>query len=418
MPEHVGAPFLVMIILLMWPSPDRACLGLKREVVRAAACAGGAALLTAAVLSPVYAGSIDGSQVAWFIAAAASGAALARALVEHALRSGPLAERLRTNIAIYGAGPEARELFDTIAREPGARFAGLFEDRSAGRVDAHGLEIAGSTTELAELVARGLVDEVIIALPRSAADRMQAIADRLRELPVDVHISSADAVEIAASGKQSPSPVGSAVLKQIHRRAIRDWDVLLKSGLDRLMALSALIALAPLFAIVGAAIRLESKGPVFFRQKRHGVCGETIVVWKFRTMRVMEDGAVVRQASKDDQRVTRVGRFLRRTSLDELPQLINVLIGEMSIVGPRPHAIAHNEHYGAIIRNYGRRAQVRPGITGWAQVNGFRGETRSPDEMAARVEHDLWYIANWSLWLDMKIIILTPIYGFVHKNAY
>jgi putative colanic acid biosysnthesis UDP-glucose lipid carrier transferase len=135
-------------------------------------------------------------------------------------------------------------------------------------------------------------------------------------------------------------------------------------------------------------------------------------------MRVMEDGAVVRQASKDDQRVTKVGRLLRRTSLDELPQLINVLLGNMAIVGPRPHAIAHNEHYGAIIRVYGRRAQVRPGITGWAQVNGYRGETRSPDEMAARIEHDLWYIANWSLWFDIKIILLTPIYGFVHKNAY
>jgi putative colanic acid biosynthesis UDP-glucose lipid carrier transferase len=418
LPEHVGAPLLVFLILLMWPSPDRLCLGLGREVVRAAGCAGGAALLTAAVLAPAAAVPIDRFLVAWFAAATVSGAITARSLAGLAMRVGPLAERLRANVAIYGAGSEARELFEIIEREPGVRFAGLFEDRSAGRVDVHGLEITGSTSELAALVARGLIDEVIIALPRSASDRMHSIADRLRELPVDVRVSSVEGTEFGGSGEASLSALGPAVLRQIHRRAIRDWDVMLKAGLDRLVAMAALVALSPLFAIVGAAIRLESRGPVFFRQQRHGVCGETIVVWKFRTMRVMEDGAVVRQASKDDQRVTKVGRLLRRTSLDELPQLINVLLGNMAIVGPRPHAIAHNEHYGAIIRVYGRRAQVRPGITGWAQVNGYRGETRSPDEMAARIEHDLWYIANWSLWFDIKIILLTPIYGFVHKNAY
>lgn len=418
LPEHVGAPLLVFLILLMWPSHDRLCVGLNREVVRAAGCAGGAALLTAAVLAPAAVAPIDRALIAWFAAATISGAIIARCLAGLAIRVGPLAERLRANVAIYGAGPEARELFDIIEREPGVRFAGLFEDRSAGRVDVHGLEITGTTSELAALVAQGLIDEVIIALPRSASDRMQSIADRLRELPVDVRVSSVEGTEFGCSGEASLSTLGPVVLRQIHRRAIRDWDVMLKAGLDRLVALAALVALSPLLAILGAAIRLESRGPVFFRQKRHGVCGETIVVWKFRTMRVMEDGAVVRQASKDDQRVTNVGRFLRRTSLDELPQLINVLLGNMSIVGPRPHAIAHNEHYGAIIRHYGRRAQVRPGITGWAQVNGYRGETRSPDEMAARIEHDLWYIANWSLWFDIKIILLTPIYGFIHKNAY
>jgi putative colanic acid biosysnthesis UDP-glucose lipid carrier transferase len=333
------------------------------------------------------------------------------------LRRG-ISDRLRRNIAVYGAGPEARELRDIIAREPDARFAGLFEDRSVGRVNSYGVDIAGSTTDLAAGVARGLIDEVIIALPPSAAARIQAIADRLRELPVDVHVTTADAKEVLSVAALARSPVGSAMLTQIHRRPIRDWDAMLKAGLDRIVASIALVALAPLFAAIGAAIRLESSGPVFFRQKRHGVCGETIVVWKFRTMRVMEDGAVIRQASKDDQRVTKVGRFLRRTSLDELPQLINVVLGNMSIVGPRPHAIAHNEQYGAIIRTYARRAQVRPGITGWAQINGHRGETRSAEDMAARIEHDLWYIANWSLWLDIKIILLTPVYGLVHKNAY
>ena len=205
---------------------------------------------------------------------------------------------------------------------------------------------------------------------------------------------------------------------RIHRRPIVGWGAVVKPAFDRALAGLALIVLAPVFAFIALAIKLESKGPVFFRQRRHGMCGQTIVVWKFRTMQVMEDGDVVRQASKADDRVTRVGRVLRRTSLDELPQLINVLNGSMSIVGPRPHAIAHDEHYGALLPTYSRRSIVRPGITGWAQINGLRGETRTPAEMAARVHHDLWYVANWSFWLDLRIILLTPVYGLVHKNAY
>ena len=169
---------------------------------------------------------------------------------------------------------------------------------------------------------------------------------------------------------------------------------------------------------VAVAIKLESPGPVFFRQRRHGYNHRLIDVYKFRTMSVAEDGDHVVQAQKNDARVTRVGKFLRRTSLDELPQLFNVLQGEMSLVGPRPHAVAHNQHYRDRLERYANRHCVKPGMTGWAQVNGFRGPTEDPEKMRKRVEMDLYYIENWSLSLDIKIIALTPLVGFVHRNAF
>lgn len=177
-----------------------------------------------------------------------------------------------------------------------------------------------------------------------------------------------------------------------------------------------LIALPML--LISAMIKLTSPGPVFFRQKRYGIDGRSIEVWKFRSMHVMENGADVVQATRGDARITPVGAFLRKTSLDELPQFINVLLGDMSIVGPRPHAVAHNEHYRGQINSYMLRHKVKPGITGWAQINGWRGETDTLDKMQKRVEHDLAYIHNWSLWLDLKIVFLTVFKGFVHKNAY
>ena len=170
--------------------------------------------------------------------------------------------------------------------------------------------------------------------------------------------------------------------------------------------------------LIAIAIKLGSKGPVLFKQRRYGLNGEVIHVLKFRTMKTLDDGAVVVQASKDDPRITSLGRFLRKTSLDELPQFWNVLQGAMSIVGPRPHAIAHNEEYRQLIEGYMLRHKVKPGITGWAQVNGFRGETETLDKMQSRVEYDLFYINNWTLTFDLKIIGLTILKGFINKSAY
>jgi putative colanic acid biosysnthesis UDP-glucose lipid carrier transferase len=182
-------------------------------------------------------------------------------------------------------------------------------------------------------------------------------------------------------------------------------------------ALFLAIALVPM-AVIGVTVKLTSPGPAIFKQRRYGLNGEVVDVWKFRTMSVCEDDEDVLQAKKSDPRITPLGKFLRKTSLDELPQLINVLQGRMSLVGPRPHAVTHNEEYRKLIHGYMLRHKVKPGITGWAQVNGWRGETNTLDKMEKRIEYDLEYIRNWSLWLDLKIIWLTVFRGFFGKNAY
>ena len=191
----------------------------------------------------------------------------------------------------------------------------------------------------------------------------------------------------------------------------------LKRGLDLIVAGLMLFLLGPLLLGVAAAITLESKGPIFFLQTRHGFGNRHFKVFKFRSMRVLEDGAAFRQATRNDPRITAVGRFIRRTNIDELPQLFNVLLGDMSLVGPRPHPIALNDDFAARIRMFHRRHNIRPGITGWAQVNGHRGETDTLEKMKLRVEHDLWYVDNWSLALDMKILVNTLISPAAYRNA-
>ena len=187
---------------------------------------------------------------------------------------------------------------------------------------------------------------------------------------------------------------------------------------DIVLASFILILISPLLFVLALAVKLTSKGPVIFKQRRYGIDGKPIAVWKFRSMTVTEDGEQITQATKDDRRLTPIGAFIRGTSLDELPQFINVLAGDMSIVGPRPHAIAHNEQYRKLILGYMLRHKVKPGITGLAQVNGWRGETDTLDKMEKRIEYDLEYIRSWSLWLDLKIVFFTIFKGFVNRNAY
>jgi Undecaprenyl-phosphate glucose phosphotransferase len=201
-----------------------------------------------------------------------------------------------------------------------------------------------------------------------------------------------------------------APLNTVQRTAKRIFDIALAS--------SSLMVLLPVFIITALAIRLDSPGPVVFRQGRIGFNGRAFRIYKFRTMTVLEDGPTIRQASRNDQRVTRVGRILRRFSLDELPQLINVLKGDMSIVGPRPHALAHDDQYSQLIAEYAARHKVKPGITGWAQINGCRGETPQVDMMKRRVMYDLWYIDYWSLWLDVRIIVMTALHVLKDRTAY
>jgi putative colanic acid biosysnthesis UDP-glucose lipid carrier transferase len=193
----------------------------------------------------------------------------------------------------------------------------------------------------------------------------------------------------------------------IQRLGLTPIERAIKRALDLIVSIAAVVFCLPLFLIVAMAIILDSRGPVIFRQRRSGFNGKEFIIFKFRTMRVLEDGPVVTQACRDDRRVTYIGKFLRRSSLDELPQLFNVLRGDMSLVGPRPHALAHDDHYRVQIAGYACRHYVKPGITGWAQVNGLRGETASLEQMADRVKLDLWYINNWSLGLDLNILLQT-----------
>jgi exopolysaccharide biosynthesis polyprenyl glycosylphosphotransferase len=204
----------------------------------------------------------------------------------------------------------------------------------------------------------------------------------------------------------------------VRREARRSPRRLAKTTLDIAGAFAALVLFSPLLLLVAVLIKLDSPGPVFFKQTRVGVNGTRFRIYKFRTMRTLEDGEEVRQATRYDSRITRIGRWLRATSVDELPQLINVLRGEMSIVGPRPHAVAHNNQYEPVIAEYAKRHQVKPGITGWAQVCGYRGETPNDDLMRARVEHDIWYIENWSLALDTVILARTVWALARPQNAY
>ena len=200
------------------------------------------------------------------------------------------------------------------------------------------------------------------------------------------------------------------------RRRLSDRPA--KRLLDLTVAAMLLVLLAPLMAVIALLIRLDSRGPVFFRQNRTGLRGRPFAIIKFRSMAVLEDGETIVQAAKDDRRTTRVGRILRKTSLDELPQLFNVLIGEMSLVGPRPHAIAHDRHYGALIDNYAIRQRVKPGITGWAQVNGFRGATPTLELMQTRIRHDVWYAQRSGLAFDLRILLATPFAILGQRNAY
>lgn len=274
--------------------------------------------------------------------------------------------------------------------------------------------------ELQRLVAdaqAGSLDTIVIAAPFGSEHMLAETVDVLSVLPARVTIARPTGIgAIPVRAAHSPAG-GDMTLLDVQARPLEAHGQWLKTTTDFVGGAMALILFAPVMLACAIAIKLESKGPVFFRQRRHGYNHEIISVWKFRTMTVMEDGESVVQATRGDQRITRVGRILRKTSLDELPQLINVLRGEMSLVGPRPHALAHNALYTRELSRYANRHRVKPGITGWAQIHGFRGPTEDPELMRRRVELDLEYIDTWSLWLDLRIILVTPVLGFVNKNA-
>lgn len=344
-----------------------------------------------------------GWMLLWF---AISFAALAaeRSLVRYLVKSPQARGGFRQRVAIYGASELGKRVRNRLASLPfEIEIVGVFDDRKSKRRGAV-LPVEGGLEDLVQLGQKGLCDQIVIAVPTSD-ERIREVVGEVSILPVDVRLCP-EALRLPCHVYGTTS-VGGLHLLDVHRRPMTERDLYIKAAMDYLLAGLGLLALLPLFPLVAIAIKVDSKGPVFFRQRRHGFNHQIIRIFKFRTMTVLEDGPLVKQACKDDARITRVGRFLRMTNLDELPQLLNVLRGEMSLVGPRPHALAHNEFYGRLVDRYATRLRVKPGISGWAQVNGFSGETSNPDLMRRRVEHDLYYIENWSVWLDIEIIFRT-----------
>jgi len=329
------------------------------------------------------------------------------------------AEGIRRVAVIAGAGEVGRQLAERIKETPylGVRVAGFFDDRAPHRIETppHG-EILGNLAQLAEYVKRNHVDLIYLALPVASQPRILKILDELHDTTASIYF--APDIFLFDLIQARLDTIGGIPVVAVCETPFFGIDGLVKRASDIVIAAAALVAAAPLMIGIALAVKLTSPGPVLFRQRRYGLDGREIVVYKFRTMTVMEDGDQVRQASKHDPRVTPLGAFLRRTSLDELPQFINVLQGRMSVVGPRPHAIAHNEMYRKLIRSYMVRHKVRPGITGWAQVNGLRGETETLEKMRARIEYDLDYLRHWSLKLDLAIIWRTVFVVFKRENAY
>lgn len=332
------------------------------------------------------------------------------------------AGRLVRRIAIVGAGDQgarlARELEREKEKSPWLSVTGVYDDRkerSPSTIGAY--PYRGDLDGLIRDSREARIDDIIVALPWSAEDRLQEILRTLGVLPAQILLSP-DLI-----GHSFPlrdySRIGDISCLSVGDKPISDWNYLLKGIEDRLLASILLLLLLPLLGAIAAAIKLDSPGPVLFRQKRYGFNNELFEVLKFRTMHHLRPPEKdVPQATREDPRVTRIGGFLRRGSLDELPQLFNVLQGAMSLVGPRPHAVEHNEQYAALIAGYFARHRVKPGITGWAQVNGLRGETDTPDKMAARVKYDVHYIENWSLLFDLKILAMTPYALLANKNVY
>jgi putative colanic acid biosynthesis UDP-glucose lipid carrier transferase len=284
-----------------------------------------------------------------------------------------------------------------------------------GGPDAPGPLLGGIDAASAFVKANG-VEAVFIALPMAAQPRLLRLLDEIKDTTASVYF--VPDIFITDLINARIDDINGMPVMAVCESPIVGVSALFKRAFDLVFSLLAVLVLAPLMLAIAIGIKLGTPGPVLFRQRRYGLDGRQIVVWKFRSMTVAEDGGVIRQASRNDQRVTPLGAFLRKTSLDELPQLFNVLAGSMSLVGPRPHAVAHNEEYRGLIKGYMVRHKVKPGITGWAQVNGLRGETDSVEKMRRRIEHDIEYLRRWSPGFDLLILFKTAIIVFQRTNAY
>jgi Undecaprenyl-phosphate glucose phosphotransferase len=348
-----------------------------------------------------------------------------RRLLFLAVRKWTREGRLTRRTVIVGGGDAGERVIEELNRQKdsGVKIIGLFDDRGDKRssIDCAGERKLGVVNDLIEFARRTRVDLVIFSLPIAAEERILQMLKKLWVLPVDIRLA-------AHSNKlqfrpRSYSYIGSVPVLDVFDRPIADWDVVMKWLFDKLIGGFMLVGALPVMAVIALAIKLESRGPVLFKQKRYGFNNDLIEVYKFRSMYTeASDATASKLVTKNDPRVTRVGRFIRKTSLDELPQLFNVALkGNLSLVGPRPHAVnakAEARLYDEAVDGYFARHRVKPGITGWAQINGWRGETNTHEKIQQRVEHDLYYIENWSVLFDLFILIRTPFALLKTENAY
>ena len=359
----------------------------------------------------------------WFVAGAI-GLICGRVLLGFQVRRWAKAGRFNRRVVIVGGGGDAQTLIAALEQQDGSdlRICGIFDDRGNERVGERiaGYPKLGRIEDLVAFGRRTRIDMLIVTLPLAAESRLQQVLKSVTVLPVDVRLAAHTSQ--LRFRPQAYSWIANVPFIDLADKPIAGWEHVQKWLFDKVVALTALVVLAPLMALVALAIKLESKGPVLFRQKRFGLNNELVEILKFRSMLTDEcDTNAARLVTRTDARVTRVGRFIRKTSLDELPQLINVLTGTLSVVGPRPHAVqakAGNALYPDVVDGYFARHKVKPGITGWAQINGWRGETDTAEKIQKRVEHDLYYIENWSVFLDLYIVLRTPLALLKSENAY
>ena len=363
-------------------------------------------------------GDASRGSVLCFFAIGGAGLLVARWLGKRRLRSALVAGTIRgRRVVVIGTQGELAQFgrSDLLAR------FGLNEVERIilPRDDARKLLAPGAIRHddaLMRRIREASAEEIVLALSWSGPQDIEALLDRLRVIPLPVRLLPDRAVSTVL--RHQTSMPQRLYMVEVQPAPLSVLDRLTKRLLDVIVAATSLVVLSPALVFIAVAIKLESKGPVIFRQRRHGFNGKPFVIYKLRSMSVQEDGGTVVQATKQDPRVTRVGRLIRQTSIDELPQLLNVIQGHMSIVGPRPHALVHDYEYGSMIANYAFRHHVKPGITGWAQVQGYRGGTPRLELMERRVALDLWYIDNWSIILDIHIMLKTAIELIRPRNAY
>jgi len=355
--------------------------------------------------------------LAWFVATPF--VLLASHLAARKVGSDPSKASEVRSVLIVGANDVGIKFARTIERYPNLfmHVRGFFEDRTEDRRPADLQHpILGKMGDVAAFVRENNIKMIFVSQPISAQPRIRKLLDDLQDTTASVYFLPD--IYVFDLMQARFDNVGGMPVIAICETPFTGFNSLVKRASDIVLATIIQLMLLPIMLAIALAVKLSSPGPVIFRQRRYGLYGEQIYVYKFRSMTVTEDGSNVVQAKKGDQRITKVGAFLRKTSLDELPQFINVLQGRMSIVGPRPHAVAHNEQYRKLIKGYMLRHKAKPGITGWAQVNGFRGETETLDKMEARIRFDLDYLRNWSLWLDLWIIVKTVKVVLARENAH